>query len=164
MEREAIDVFEFGEKLVGDYRQFMRSFTRIRSEDIARFVESAYDSQRYWPEPLIPINPNFEAGHTVDELAAAGALHPECGRIFRAGKSASSAGVSLRLFKHQEEAIGFARSGASYILTTGTGSGKSLACFIPIVDAVLEARAADRTPRTRDRHLPDERAGQQPAR
>ena len=88
-------------------------------------------------------------GHTVDELASAGALHAECGRIFRAGKSASSAGVSLRLFKHQEEAISFAKTGASYVLTTGTGSGKSLAYFIPIVDAVLKARATDPTPRTR---------------
>lgn len=144
-----MDVFEFREKLVGEYRQFTRSFTRIRSDDIARFVESAYDSQRYWPEPLIQINPNFKAGHTVDELAAAGALHPECGRIFRAGKSVGTAGVSLRLFKHQEEAISFAKSGASYVLTTGTGSGKSLAYFIPIVDAVLKAKATDNTPRTR---------------
>ncbi|EXI64553.1 MAG: hypothetical protein AW08_03637 [Candidatus Accumulibacter adjunctus] len=41
-----MDVFEFREKLVGEYRQFTRSFTRIRSDDIARFVESAHDSQR----------------------------------------------------------------------------------------------------------------------
>jgi hypothetical protein len=33
--------------------------------------------------------------------------------------------------------------------TTGTGSGKSLAYFIPIVDAVLKARADDPAPRTR---------------
>lgn len=33
-----------------------------------------------------------------------------------------------------------ARSGPSYVLTTGTGSGKSLAYIIPIVDRVLRAR------------------------
>src|SRR5690606_28265281 len=84
-----------------------------------------------------------------EALVAAGALHPECSRIFRAGKSGASMGVSLTLFKHQEEAISFAQSGESYVLTTGTGSGKSLAYFIPVVDAILKAKAADATPRTR---------------
>jgi ATP-dependent helicase YprA (DUF1998 family) len=159
-----MDVFEFREKLVGEYSQFTRSFTRIKSEDIASFVTTAYESQRYWPAPLIQVNPNFKAGHSVAELVTAGSLHPECARIFRAGKSAASTGVSLTLFRHQEEAISFAQTGASYVLTTGTGSGKSLAYFIPIVDAILKARADDpASADTRHRHLSDERAGQQPA-
>jgi superfamily II DNA/RNA helicase len=144
-----MDVFEFRERLVGEYGQFTRSFTRIRSEDIARFVTTAYESQRYWPAPLVQVNPNFKTGHSVEELVAAGSLHPECARIFRGGKSLTAAGVSLRLFQHQQEAISFAQTGASYVLTTGTGSGKSLAYFIPIVDAVLKERAAEPAPRTR---------------
>jgi Lhr-like helicase len=144
-----MDVFEFREKLVGDYSAFTRSFTRIKAVDIKTFVDAAYDSQRYWPAPLVQVNPNFRSGHTVDELVSAGGLHPECARIFRAGKSASSPGVSLRLFKHQEEAIGFAQSGESYVLTTGTGSGKSLAYFIPVIDAILKAKVSDKTARTR---------------
>jgi ATP-dependent helicase YprA (DUF1998 family) len=55
----------------------------------------------------------------------------------------------LPLPKHQAEAIGLALAGESYVLTTGTGSGKSLAYFIPIVDACLKAKMADPTPRTR---------------
>src|SRR5574337_885222 len=77
----------------------------------------------------------------IEALVRAGGLHPECAHIFRAGKSASSVGVTLTLFKHQEEAISFAQSGESYVLTTGTGSGKSLAYFIPVIDAVLKAKA-----------------------
>ena len=46
-------------------------------------------------------------------------------------------GARYDLHKHQSDAINIARSGASYILTTGTGSGKSLAYIIPIVDYVL---------------------------
>lgn len=144
-----MDVFEFRNKLVGDYSAFTRSFTRIRSEDIKAFVDDAYDTQRYWPAPLVQVNPNFRLGHTVEELVQAGNLHTECGRIFRAGKSAASVGTSLRLFKHQEEAIGFAQTGASYVLTTGTGSGKSLAYFVPIIHAILKAKDQDPSPRTR---------------
>lgn len=144
-----MNVFEFREKLVADYSTFTRSFTRIKAPDIGKYVESEYQSQRYWPAPLIQVNPNFEPGHTVEELVKSGQLHPECSRIFRAGKSTSNPGATLKLFKHQEEAIGFARSGESYVLTTGTGSGKSLAYFIPIVDSILKAKAQDPTSRTR---------------
>src|SRR5262249_38299748 len=38
--------------------------------------------------------------------------------------------------------------GGSYVVTTGTGSGKSLCFFIPIVDAVLATKAAGGTRRT----------------
>lgn len=144
-----MDVFEFRAKLVSDYAAFTRSFTRIQAQDILSFVDEAYGSGRYWPAPLVQVNPNFKTGSTVEALVGKGGLHAECARIFRAGKNAASAGVSLSLFKHQEEAIGFAQSGDSYVLTTGTGSGKSLAYFIPVVDAILKAKAGDPTPRTR---------------
>ncbi len=144
-----MDVFEFREHIVAEYEQFTRSFTRFRANDIEAYVNEQYASQRYWPEPLIQINPNFKAGGTVDEFVSAGQLSRQCADIFRFGKSASSAGFSLQLHKHQAEAIGLAAASESYVLTTGTGSGKSLAYFIPIVDACIKAKAADPTPRTR---------------
>src|SRR5690606_19514869 len=120
-----LDVFKFREHLVGEYEQFTRSFTRIKSGDIQTFVDREYDSQRYWPEPLIQINPNYRPGGTVEDLVASGQLSRECSDIFRLGKSESSAGVSLLLHQHQAEAISLALAGESYVLTTGTGSGKS---------------------------------------
>ena len=44
---------------------------------------------------------------------------------------------SLPLYLHQEQAIQAAAADRNYVLTTGTGSGKSLAYIIPIVDHVL---------------------------
>jgi ATP-dependent helicase YprA (DUF1998 family) len=70
-----------------------------------------------------------------------GLLRPECESIFGL-KEAGSAGPVLRLHQHQREAVEAARTGDSYVLTTGTGSGKSLAYIIPIVDRVLAAIAA----------------------
>src|SRR5690606_25561889 len=80
-----------------------------------------------------------KTGRTVAELVEAGQLHARCAELFK----------DLRLFRHQENAIELAASGASFVVTTGTGSGKSLAFFIPIVDAVLRAKDVDSTPRTR---------------
>ncbi len=69
---------------------------------------------------------------------AEGTLHEECGRIFRAGKEKhNDVGKDLRLHRHQAEAIKIAGAGHNYVLTTGTGSGKSLAYITPVVDHVL---------------------------
>lgn len=144
-----MDVFKFRKHLVDEYSDFTRSFTRIKADDIRNFVNAQYDSQKFWPEPLVQVNPNFKEGGTVESFVDAGHLHPLCAEIFRFGKSAASAGHSLPLHKHQAEALSLAAAGESYVLTTGTGSGKSLAYFIPIVDACLKAKEADPTRRTR---------------
>lgn len=144
-----MDVFEFRSHLINEYSDFTRSFTRIKAEDIRTFIDAEYDSQKFWPEPLIQVNPNFKEGGSVESFVEAGHLHPLCADIFRFGKTEYSAGFSLPLHKHQAEAISLAAAGESYVLTTGTGSGKSLAYFIPIVDACIKAKAADPTPRTR---------------
>ena len=93
--------------------------------------------------PLVQLNPAFKPASTVDELVAEGVLHEECGRIFRRKrKDQPGLGLPMRLHQHQEDAIRVAKTGGSYVLTTGTGSGKSLAYFIPIVDDVLRNRTA----------------------
>jgi Lhr-like helicase len=146
-----MDVFNLRDSLVSDYERFARSFTTIRAADIREQVDAAYASGRYWPEPLLQINPRFEPSETVEALVAEGRLHPDTSRIFRVGVPAghSDGGVPLRLHRHQREALALAQSGRSYVVTTGTGSGKSLCFFVPIIDAILKAKAADPTPRTR---------------
>ncbi len=134
-----MDVFEFRRKLVREYEVFTRSFCRIRSQDIQTFADSAYQNERFWPDPLIQMNPGFVSNTTVSKLVAEGHLHPLCDRIFRI-KNEDGTGSTLSLYHHQEEAIKRAAQGKSYIVSTGTGSGKSLAYFIPIVDAILKTK------------------------
>ncbi|MGH3994191.1 MAG: DEAD/DEAH box helicase, partial [Pseudonocardiaceae bacterium] len=91
-----------------------------------------------WPAPWLALNPAFAPGGRVDELAVRGLLHPECERIFRPKLSVEDQGTDpITLHQHQRDAVEVARTGASYVLTTGTGSGKSLAYIVPIVDRVL---------------------------
>jgi len=151
-----VDVFHLRDELILDYREYVESFIRIKDERIRGTVEDAIEGGLLWPAPLVQLNPTFEVAETVDELVADGTLHPECGRIFRTGKgdggangfgsaarapngaSATGApGRPLKFHRHQVDAIRAARTGANYVLTTGTGSGKSLAYIVPIVDYVL---------------------------
>lgn len=136
-----MDIFQFRERLIADYAAFTRSFTKPRAADIRDYLQQRYADEEFWPAPLIQLNPSFVSGGTVEDLVAEGRLHPECARIFRAGKTDTGFGVTLRLHKHQDEAIRIAQRGESYASTTGTGSGKSVSYFIPITDHVLRQHA-----------------------
>lgn len=139
-EKHLMDVFSFRNELISEYERFSRSFTKILAEDISKAIDEVYINGRFWPAPLIQLNPNFEQGGDIDELVRAGTLDTECAKIFRLKKPTGVFGKPLVLYQHQAEAIDIARRGESYVLTTGTGSGKSLSYFIPIVDNVLRRK------------------------
>jgi ATP-dependent helicase YprA (DUF1998 family) len=64
-------------------------------------------------------------------------------RVFRVD------GRSITLYRHQTQAVAKAMARQSFAVTTGTGSGKSLCFFIPIIDAAIRARASGDESRTR---------------
>ncbi len=142
------NVFDFRNRLVDEYSSFSRSFTRIAAEDIRRVVEDEYAAGRYWPEPLIQINPHYQRKGTVQQLCHKGVLHPACAELFQTGKPEGNS-QHLHLYTHQMQALAKAQQGQSYVVTTGTGSGKSLSFFIPIIDRILKARAQDDRAHTR---------------
>ncbi|MEU6096213.1 protein kinase [Streptomyces sp. NPDC047079] len=142
----AMDVFGVHRALIKDYRDFTAGGTVIRDDRIAAFVEKDLDDKSQWPDPWLSLNPFFQSGGTVAELVGEKVLHPECARIFQAGKTEGGTvpdGRPLTLHRHQREAIDAASRGASYVLTTGTGSGKSLSYIVPIVNRVLHERDSE---------------------
>ncbi len=143
MTSKGMDVFSLRDSIVSEYRKFATSFTTIHAEDIREQVEAIYAQGRFWPDPLIQINPSYKRGANLETLIEAGALDPRTEEIFRAD------GAPLSLYKHQEQAIALASQGESYVVTTGTGSGKSLCFFIPIVSAVLAEKRSSAVKRTR---------------
>lgn len=133
-----MNVFEVHERVIDDYRSFTSGFVGVRDPRIAAFVDEQFAEGVQWPDPWVSLNPSFRAGGTVPELVEEGLLHRECERVFRRKSGPHDAGREpIVLHQHQRDAIEVARTGASYVLTTGTGSGKSLAYIVPIVDSVL---------------------------
>jgi Lhr-like helicase len=139
----AMKAFEFDHHLIDSYARFSRSFSTIRSDDLKSEIDREYDAGRFWPDALLSLNPRYLQGPTVDDLVASGDLDEATGRIFRFGAT------PLRFHRHQAQSIAKARAGQSHVVTTGTGSGKSLCFFVPIVDAIVRARKAGRLGRTR---------------
>ncbi|WP_264996316.1 DEAD/DEAH box helicase, partial [Kozakia baliensis] len=140
-----MNVFDLDADLLSRYESFARSFTAIRAKDISTQVENIYRSGKFWPEPLIGVNPHFAPGRALLEMAEEGIVDPDLPKIFALG--ADRAPISLH--RHQDQSLSKALQGRNYIVTTGTGSGKSLCFFVPIIDRILKARRAGETQRTR---------------
>ncbi len=132
-----MDAFEVHRRLIHDYREFTLGFVDIQDDRIRSAVEQQSARGAQWPDPWLALNPSFAPGGSIDELVDQGVLQEECRRIFAVKSEEGASRQAITLHQHQRDAVDVARSGASYVLTTGTGSGKSLAYIVPIVDRVL---------------------------
>lgn len=133
-----MNVFELREKLIADYCSFVKGFITIKDDSIKEMVANELKDGLLWPDPLIQLSPFFESGESIEELIQSDILHPLCKQIFRIKRDETDFGKQMQLHRHQTEAIKRAAQGLNYILTTGTGSGKSLAYIIPIVNHILK--------------------------
>lgn len=111
-----MDIFKTHSRIVEDYATYIRSFLKIADEHVLEKVESELSQGKLWPEPLLQFNPSFEMFSSLDELVNKGTLHKDIKDIF--------SGYSL--YRHQVEAIQLGTAGKDFIVTSGTGSGKSL--------------------------------------
>jgi ATP-dependent helicase YprA (DUF1998 family) len=129
-----MDVFALRDRIVSDYRNYIESFLRIRNDRVAAFVEEQFDSGVLWPESILQLNPAYEPGPTLQELADRGEILPVTARFFRRLDS-----KPLRLYRHQYEALEVAKRWEPYLVTTGTGSGKTLAYLLPLYDHIVRS-------------------------
>ncbi len=124
-------VFDIRDNVLKQYSEYVQSFFSIADDTIRAFVEEEIAKKRtLWPDALLQLNPAYAP-------AATGVLHSGCADIFR-----DHAGASFRLYQYQEEAIHKGLAGQNFVVTSGTGSGKTLTYFLPIFDAVLRDNPA----------------------
>ena len=111
-----MNVFQTHADIIDDYASYIRSFISISDAEIRDKVESALSEGKLWPAPLLQFNPSFEMFGSLDSLVTAGTLHTDIRDIFK----------GYKLYHHQVEAIRLGTAGKDFIVTSGTGSGKSL--------------------------------------
>lgn len=127
-----MDILNFHKKLIDNYKTYIQSFLNIKDPSILKFVDDEISDKKLWPEPLIQFNPTFEKGRLLSALVEEGHLHAELDNIF--------SGFSL--YRHQEEAILLGAGGKEFVVTSGTGSGKSLTYIATIFNHILTEGAS----------------------
>jgi superfamily II DNA/RNA helicase/very-short-patch-repair endonuclease len=115
------NIFDLHKDILGDYKLYIDSFINIADEKILATVRKDFDSGNLYPEPLVQFNPSFESGGSVEDLVNNGVLVKEFNNIFYDGEN-----NSWSIYKHQTEAIVKGNEGKGFVVTSGTGSGKSL--------------------------------------
>jgi len=111
-----MNIFKLHSEIMQDYKSYIESFIDINDKDISKAVDSDLSSGKLWPEPLIQFNPAYKVSGKIDSLIEDQTLHPDIRDIFK----------NYDLYEHQVEAIRLGVEDKDFIVTSGTGSGKSL--------------------------------------
>lgn len=121
-----MNIFKLHNEIISDYQTYIESFINIRDEQIRKKVEEEILQKKLFPEPLIQFNPSFEKKESIADLVKEGVINPELNNVFK----------NYNLYRHQAEAIrkGTEGDGKDFIVTSGTGSGKSLTFLGTIIN------------------------------
>jgi superfamily II DNA/RNA helicase len=128
-----MQAFRIHQAVVEDYKNYLRSFTLIKDQRIKDKVEEALSGNFFLPDALIQFNPSFKMDITLDDLEKDKVIHPDLKNIFG----------NYRLYQHQVEAIKMGVNGESFVVTSGTGSGKSLTFLATIFNKILKDGKSD---------------------
>ncbi len=90
-----MNIFNFHNQIITDYKTYIESFINIRDENIRKKVEKEIFDKKLFPEPLIQFNPSFEKQESITDLVKEGVIHPELNNVFK----------DYKLYKHQAKAI-----------------------------------------------------------
>lgn len=122
-----MNIIDIYGKLKSSYKDYIGSFVTIKDKRIEQEVAEAIKEEKLWPKALIQFNPNFAQGIGVAEMIEKGfPIHPDLERFF-----------STPFYKHQQEAIELGCRDKEFIVTSGTGSGKSRTFMATIFNYVL---------------------------
>jgi superfamily II DNA/RNA helicase len=122
------DFLTLRDRVVEHYSSYVRSFLTFADPRIKEFVQQELiEGGKLWPEPLIQVGASYTPGPPLRQLTDEGLIHPLCAQIIRVD----------RLYKHQHEAILHGLRAEPFVVTSGTGSGKSLTYWIPVLHHIL---------------------------
>ena len=112
-----MNIFNIHSEIIRDYSSYISSFLDISDRRIHDAVDEYFKSQKLWPQSLIQFNPSFEIAGDINEIVDKGLLNEKLKYVFH----------DYKLYRHQVEALELGTKDKHFIVTSGTGSGKSLA-------------------------------------
>ena len=128
-----MDPFKIYKAVKEQYKSYIQTFQVFKNADIKAFVEDGINKRKMlWQEPVIQISKRFKAGEPISELVTKKWLHADCEKVY----------PGFIPYAHQQRSIEVvAKNQQNLVVTTGTGSGKSICFELPIVSYCLEQAA-----------------------
>jgi len=132
------NIFDLHSNILNDYKLYIESSLNIADDKIRAKVDEELNSGNLYPDPLIQFNPTFQSGGSVQDLVNEGFLSKHFNDIFY-----DNDGKSWSIWKHQAEAIKQGKEKKGFVVTSGTGSGKSLTYISTIFDYLFASPKTD---------------------
>lgn len=125
------NIFLMADRLQETYEQFVRSFQHFQNPKIQEWVDDQMENRDLlFRDPFIELNFQYKKGIILDEMINQGYLEPEIAKLYQ-----------ITPYKHQSQAITrILKDNQNVIVSTGTGSGKSLCYWIPIINTCIEMK------------------------
>jgi ATP-dependent helicase YprA (DUF1998 family) len=120
--------------LIEEYRRFLRTSYRFLDPHLReQFEAHLAQADVVVRGPLITLARDFERAEALRQLV-------EAGRAERSLLVANWPFGDEPLYRHQVQALDAGRVGRSFVVTTGTGSGKTEAFLLPVMDGILRRK------------------------
>ena len=133
-----VNLLRFQESLVETFRRYLYTLNFISDNEKElrkAFWNALQQPDVFFREPLLSAIPAYQtSGSTSDLLSRSSPprLHPLLSRL-----STARFDVARPLFTHQVESVRLVEDGRNVIVATGTGSGKTEAFLLPVLDDAL---------------------------
>jgi superfamily II DNA/RNA helicase len=135
------DPFGQLEAIQQSFRSYAESFVTPRNPEIAQFLRRGVEEEDLlWREPFVAQKRRYRLGKSVEALIREGLLPPEIRPLLRRNPENFQDLTPFHPYVHQEQALRAAHNGESFVVATGTGSGKSLAFGMPILAYALREK------------------------
>ncbi len=120
-------------KYVGNnYIEYLKTLFSSKNEKINEKLTKIITPERFTKGPYLEQVFEFKKGRNAKEFIELGVLHPSIEKILKSYEKSS-------LYYHQDEVIEkVTKENKNVIISTGTGSGKTLSFLLPIIDYILK--------------------------
>ncbi|SMP15298.1 Helicase conserved C-terminal domain-containing protein [Desulfurobacterium pacificum] len=129
-----IDPLKLTEEIKKVFNLYLDTICRTKYSYINDKLREKMDEEKekFFKGPYVQATPNYKQGANLEDLVSEGILEQETKEIFKKEFKHS-------LYKHQEEVIRKVRQEKNVLVSTGTGSGKTLSFLIPVVDYIVRS-------------------------
>ena len=134
---EEFNPIETARKVEESYREYIATTIHFADADLQSQLEEILRKPGYLAKgPFLEAAPPYRKDKTVTELVGEGVL---CESMLKlGGGDADNFDPDRPLYVHQVRAIRKAVAGRNYVVSTGTGSGKTECFLLPILNDILK--------------------------
>ena len=125
------------ENIIEKYLRYIETTFYIDDKDYMDQFKRYLQKPDYFAKgPYLDFSDSFKFGKSIKDLIGEGVFSHEFGELYRKNETL----LTRELYKHQELSVRKIKEGRNLVVTTGTGSGKTEAFLLPIINFLMEQK------------------------